>query len=200
MEGIAAMGMGETRLEARGKDRQPAGFPGGGRGYGAEGAAPQPDLEAVLSVRGRQGTRQVQGAGAAVFSGCLQEPGTLSLKEFHPLQSFRGDSAQVHLRVLGVVDGGAVQENGRVGASEAPHVDGLQAARAAVVPQLEPAEFADGGGQALGAAEPGTADGGRGRRHLDLRRHPRGTKGIRLLGGDPGSGQQDQQYETTGPQ
>ena len=87
-----------------------------------------------------------------------------------------------------------------MGAAEAPYVDGLQAARAAVVPQLEPAEFADGGGQAPGAAEPGAADGGRGRRHLDLRRHPRGTKGIRFLGEDPGSGQKNQQNETRGPQ
>ena len=194
------MGVGETGLDARGKDRRPAGFPGGGRGDGAKGAAPEPHPEAVLPVGGREGARQVQGAGAAVFPGRLQEPRPLPLEQFHFLQPFRGDPAQVHLGILGVVDGCSVQEDGRVGAAEAPHVDGLQAARAAVIPQLEAAEFADGGGEALRAPEPGTADGGRGRRHLDLRRHPSGTKGIRFLGLRPRSGQKECQYETTEPQ
>ena len=87
-----------------------------------------------------------------------------------------------------------------MGAAQAPDVDGLETAGAAVIPQLEAAEFADGGREAHRGAEPGTGDGGSGRRDLERRRDPGGTKGIRFLGLRPRSGQQECQYETTEPQ
>ena len=75
-----------------------------------------------------------------------------------------------------------------MGASEAPDVDRLQSAGPAVVPELETAEFPDGGGEILRGTEPGAGEGGRRFCNLDGRRDPGGTKGIRLLGKGPGSG------------
>ena len=142
----------------------------------------------------------MQGTRAAVFPGRLEHLGTLSLKQLYLLQPFRGDPSQIDLGILGIVDGDAVQEDGGMGTAQAADVDGLESARAAVVADLQAAEFADGGREACRAAKPGTGDGRRGRGDLERRRDPCGTKGIRLLGLRPRSGQKDCQYETTGPQ
>ena len=76
-----------------------------------------------------------------------------------------------------------------MGAAEASDVDGLQAARAAVVPDLQAAELADGGWEVHRAAEAGPRDGGGGRRDFEPRRDPCRMKGIRFLSQGPGSGQ-----------
>ena len=176
MEWIAPMGMCKTCLNTGGKDGRPAGFPGGGRGYGSEGSAPQPHLESVAAFRRGQGAGQVQGAGATVFPGRLQEPGALALKEFRFFQPFGGNPPQVHLRVLCIVDGHAVQEHGCMRAAQAPDVDGLEPARAAVVAQLQAAEFAYGRRQVLRRAEPFGVCRGRWRSDFQGGRYPCGTK------------------------
>ena len=112
----------------------------------------------------------------AVFPGRLQQPGTLTLKEFRFFQPLRGNPSQVHLRVLRIVDGDAVQEHGRVGAAEASDIDGLETTRPAVITQLQAAEFPDGRRQVFRSAEPFGRRRGRGRCDFKGGRHPGGTK------------------------
>ena len=178
MEAVASVGSGKRRLDT-GREAFPQRHFQAGRGrHGAKGAAAQLEADAAPADRC---AAQVQGAGAAVFAGALQQLGALSLVQFHLLQPVRKEAAQVHLHVLGVLDGHSVQEDGRVGAAQTAHIDGLEPAGAAVIPDLDAGEIADGVGQVVLGAEAFAAQTLRRRRHGPERRNAGSLQGVGLL-------------------
>ena len=72
----------------------------------------------------------------------LQPLGFLPVIEGDHRQAVCGEAAQVHLHILGVVHLDPVQEDAHVFAAETPDIDGLEAAHASVVLDLDAGEAA----------------------------------------------------------
>ena len=93
---------------------------------------------------------KVHRRASRIFLGRLQAQRLLPIVERHSFQAVEGESAQIHLHVLGVVYLDAIQEHAHVLAAQAAHVHGLEATHAAIVLDLNARETAEKVGHAAG--------------------------------------------------
>ena len=154
-EGIVAVGAEEIDEEAALEAAVPALLPEEGWGQIAEGAAFDAGLQLDALAGPEGGLCRFHIEDVACCQRARREEGglLLPLAEADVGGVAEGVASEVDLAVLGVVDGDAVDGDGRELATESAGGDGLHAAHAAVVLELHAGKVAQGIGHAV-AAQP----------------------------------------------
>ena len=174
-------------------NRPPLPVPLNRRLEGPERPSPEPGTPAVLVEQQGPLAVQMDRRSGRILLSRLQPLGFLPIIKGDHRQAVRGEPAQVHLHVLGVVHLDPVQEDTHVFAAETPDIHRLQAAHASVVLDLDAGEAAqdvgDLGGRRLRARQVHRLGGF----HHGIDLHGpdrRGIQRVRLLGLQaPGGGQ-----------